>query len=35
MTLVHVIVASLLVIFNHHVAPGRNAAIRTGWNDTA
>src|SRR5207248_4573428 len=25
----------LVVIFNHEVAPGRNAAIRAGWNDAA
>lgn len=24
-----------VVIFNHQVAPGRNAAIRAGWNDAA
>jgi hypothetical protein len=24
-----------IVIFNHEVAPGRNAAIRAGWNDAA
>jgi len=23
------------VIFNHQVAPGRNAAMRAGWNDGA
>ena len=23
------------MIFNHQVAPGRNAAIRAGWNDAA
>lgn len=23
------------MIFNHHVAPGRNAAVRAGWNDAA
>lgn len=23
------------MIFNNQVAPGRNAAIRTGWNDAA
>jgi hypothetical protein len=23
------------VIFNNQVAPGRNAAIRAGWNDAA
>ena len=25
----------LVVLFNYRVAPGRNAAIRTGWNDGA
>lgn len=23
------------MIFNHQVAPGRNAAMRAGWNDAA
>ena len=23
------------MIFNHQVAPGRNAAVRAGWNDAA
>src|SRR6266536_5639461 len=27
--------ARLVLIFNHQVTPGRNAAMRAGWNDGA